>query len=131
MRSRFGVVNKQGEIIVPPTLQTKINFDQIRRIGLTTVLQNKNYGVLNADMELITYIKYDQIKFVEFNDETFVLLFRGKFIDLFDSKGNQLSSAFRNYIKWKQNPDSSLSLFDGISWYNLGTNREWKKLRLN
>ncbi len=119
---KFGVVTKQGKTILPPTLDIKLNFNELRDTGFTTIRQSWKTGLINRDCEIILEPRYGRIDIVLQKGEDTYFLAKDDYYAVYDSTGKALST--RQYTKWEQNEIGELFLFNDYSWYRINEEGE-------
>jgi hypothetical protein len=122
IKGKFGVVNKKGETVIAPTLQSKLSFELLKEFGLTTVNENFKVGVVNKEMEKILSIKYDTVELIKEQSVTYIITTLNGGIELYNATGNLLSTGL--YTKWEQNEAGKLFLFNGLTWFKLNEHGE-------
>lgn len=122
IKGEFGVVNKKGETVIAPTLQSKLDFKLLKEFGLTTVNENFKEGVINQEMKLILSVKYDTVELIKENGLVYIITNLNGGIELYSSAGNMLSTEL--YTKWEQNEVGKIFLFNGITWFKLNASGE-------
>lgn len=116
-RGKFGVVTKKGDWALDPTLQIKIDFESLRTYGLATIQKDYQKGLIDAQMNEILPIDFDEIKLLKVQNLVIALVLDNASIQLYNSSG-ELSSDLV-FSKWEQQPDGNIYLLNESQWYSI------------
>lgn len=116
MNDHFGVVTKEGKVVLEPSLNRKVNFSELEKLGMTVVL-GPHYGVVDRNMQVIIPTEYSSIRIIQVHDKTYFMIRKDLLWALYTAEGNPMS--FHQFTHWEQTPIGELFLYNDNKLYHL------------